>query len=492
MKIQFLENIRYRLDADRTIRLLRSVRADAESESSEELRLAVIRWAGDIGEPLRKPSGSGFESVESSRVVAIDCVPDGERSFLIHYEALLEQVEPQESADAVYRIDGFGEETFQRSYRLSSSTIGETLPVNGGIVEAFGKAFRCTETELKQNLDGTYLYRITCRTFSQRIAVPVEYRATSDYTIVKTITYEVSATELDAFLAGHQNNSPADWAGNEFYQIACRSIAVDAFTYRVTLEARQIQVTCLEICRRERFLGRTSLGVPRREIRYIGRWRVHADARSTFENLTGGSPAAWAGVNGVVLSISSRKINDSEYEYTLEAGARGSCRLDVRGNEHQDDRSALKTRQDYAVRGVFEFRLSPQDAGYFYYKNELIPMNEEYPGSWISELHCPFLFTGNAMDWTEVGKIYRCLEVEYVRYLSGGPAGNVTQAITYFNANNVFVGSLAGYIGSWRCRDRKLNAVYDNDGNLFSRLTERWLLAPGSWYWNPAYFNGRA
>lgn len=499
MQLKYLNNLAFAVAADGRWSRRNGWRLFPDSSIATEaeqlaFRSEVEAWAGAAGEAFRLPAadGGGFEYDTGWQVTAIHCHPGEDNSYEITYEAIPVGLTGELLHNRQLSSNIFGERERQAVWLVKTEQLDGFLPEIGQELDWAGEHFRCESVDCRNT--GVNLWEVTVRAKDMQLLLLGEpsYHCSDSFEQLKEGRWQVASALYAEFLAANAVNQPADWAGKDYFVIRLSAEPLGKLGFLVAVTARHISVRQLEVRRLETFSGFDAFGQPKRNLRWLGRWRVRADAREQFENITALAPADWASSDCIVTSVTPRRINDLESEYLLEACSRNNVLNILNGNRrNDDDRSDLARREDVRIRGVREYRMSAKDCGYIRSNQGYLKIRDYDPYGWDFEYNSPLRPpNGVTSEWPtyQIERTILCIELEIVNFLPGGPAGNVADAIAFYSANVVFNGALAGYEGSWRCADRQLEAISNSAGELWSKLTERWLLAPAGYQWNSQYW----
>jgi hypothetical protein len=223
-------------------------------------------------------------------------------------------------------------------------------------------------------------------------------------------------------------------------------------------------------------------------ISYTGRWQVHKDSIEDFQGRIGGDASEWAQDGFIVYDVDPVQVSDVEYEVSMEAKDPTSDTQGIADASTLDDKSDLASR-DEAVPVVTEMKLSMRECGWKHSKDTPTEITEIYKeATWNYTKECPFI-RDSKEDVLPEGTWNKNIRLSGLRrtyFLRNDPKLYVADVndIKFFN------GKLAGtnITGSWRSGTPQVSADTNNEGELWTRVTIDWWMAPDGQIWNPSYF----
>jgi hypothetical protein len=292
--------------------------------------------------------------------------------------------------------------------------------------------------------------------------------------------WRVGKNAIEDFLATHEiNNDASGWAGEGYYVTEISSQPDGMQGYLVTIEARHVGIRKIDVKRRETFAGYDIFGNLKREIVWTGRWRVHRDNKQDFENITGFSAADWAEEGYIVTSVDPSRISDMEYEYTVEAKSPENSNLALM--HYKNDRTNLASRIDVMVDSG-TFILSAEQCGWI--KNDEGKYDEIE--DWLFGASCPFQ-TEDMLEKEMIGSELLCAVLTVSTYRRGETRRHVTAEVQWANSSRI-VSNADGHEGDWRKIEIKADIINDSRGDVWTKVSKKYMHAPASFKWNPNFW----
>ena len=337
-------------------------------------------------------------------------------------------------------------------------------------------------TNVSSEPDGVLGYYVTVevRDMSVLLLGNPSFKRNSNLESFVSAKWRINKESIDAFLAEHELNSNAtEWAGDGYYVTNISSEPDGVLGYYVTLEARHVGVRQVEAMRREVFAGYDLFGNPRREIVWTGRWRVHRDNRQEFENITGLSAADWAEEGYIVTSVEPSRISDMEYEYKVDAKSPESSNL--ASMHYKNDRTNLASREDVIVDSA-TFILSAEQCGMFKNGEGQYELIEE----WDPAVSCPFQ-TESPLAEEMIDRELLCALLTVSTYRKGETRRHVAREVQWANSSRI-VDNADGHSGDWRKIEIRADILNDSKGDVWTKVTKKYMHAPGGCKWNPNFW----
>ncbi|MDR0931434.1 MAG: hypothetical protein LBM70_00220, partial [Victivallales bacterium] len=217
----------------------------------------------------------------------------------------------------------------------------------------------------------------------------------------------------------------------------------------------------------------------RREIIWNARYRVAATEIATFFGQTGTFPAEWPELNCMVTSVKPKQLTDMEYEVDLEVQHRNNPDLLVRYS--REDRSDLSHRVDISV-DMADFHVTAEMAGY-----QKQPSGQYMPiPNWENFVACPFICSDKLPN-NMIDQTLRCLVITSSRYFSGDAMSRIDELVNWVNTR-VTNSYVEGIDGSFLRIRQTCQEVFDDSGELYTRITRSYQKAPREYVWNTNYW----
>ncbi len=466
------------------------------AESAGQLLEEARAWAGAVGDPFRVPLPDGsYEFSTQLSVAAIEFKPVNAGTCRVIYSGTGfaaagegeggEETGPLLPVAVGETVDTFGADGSlqrRRRFRLPAGADNSLIPRPGTLLEWEGGAFVCSACTLTDQGVAGCEFEVTAReTTTFQLGLP-EHGFDDDGFETCSVVWFVSSEAFDSFLAAHPVGEPEAWAGEKFLLVSAASKPFGKAGYEVTLLARKVETRCISKVRTESFAGTTRAGTIRRKIVWNARWRVAAEELSSFLGLTGTAPADWPEANCLITDIVPKQLSSMEYEVDVEVQHRNNPGLFERYSV--DDRSDLSARTDISV-DMADFQIQAQMAGY-----QLLPSGKYMPiPNWNSTYECP-LQTDGWLPICMINATYRCLILTVTTFKRGDTKSQIDDLIEWASVR-VQQMSVEGINGSYLRIRQSSREVFDDEGNLYTRITRSYQRAPGGFSWNPNYWEER-
>ncbi len=441
----------------------------------------VESWLPRPGDPWRRPAENspGYLADDGWRVSEVRSEEAGDNAFRIAVTGRPRRWNAEPAGRMAEVFTASGERTRSAVWRVDADGLGNWLPGVGDALEWDGGAFRCTGIQLKETGDSGWEVTIEAVDLGIEPVAAIAFRRNCDYESVKTGKWRVAESELEAFAAANEVNSPAAWAGEGYFVISYAASASGAGLYEVTVEARHVNVRLVEVLREEKFIGFNRQGRARRRVVWTSRWRVRRDSLRSFENVAGASAYSWTGGNSVVTSSAPRRISDLEYEYTLQAIPRNGNMYEVIDD---DDRSDLAGRVDVVV-NVADFMLAAEHCGWRRLSDGSLYAIPDWDPSSSCPLNASATLPGNLID--AVLKTVQAVETRYYRMHS---YNLVAQVQSWMSTSRVWSGKVGSHTGQWLKEDVTTEVVIDDAGEAWQKVAAVFRLPPAGYQWNSNYW----
>lgn len=462
------------------------------AEAAGQLLAEARVWAGAVGDPFRVPLPDGsYEFSDRLTVTAIEFKPVNAQTCRVIYSGtgfeaasgeegeLLQPVAVGETVDT-RGADGSLER--RRRFRVPAGTDDSLIPKPGTPLEWEGGAFVCVECTVNDSGAAGCEFEVTSREVTTfQLGLP-ERGIDDDGFETRSVVWFVSAEVFEEFLSAHPVGGAEEWAGENFLLVSAESKPFGKAGYEVTLLARKVETRCISRIRTESFAGLSRAGAIRRKIVWNARWRVAAGELPTFFGLTGTAPTEWPEANCLITDVTPKRLSPMEYEVAVEVQHRNNPGLFERYSV--DDRSDLSTRTDIAV-DMADFQLTASMAGY-----QMLTNGKYMPiPNWPYGYNCPFVVS----SWMPEGMIditLRCLVLTVSTYEPGDVKSRINELVEW-TGNRIQQPYLEGIPGSYLKIRQTCRELFDDEGNLFTRITRSYQRAPGDYSWNGNYWNVR-
>lgn len=455
---------------------------DRADSSWNGFQQQVEQWAGNAGGPWRNPvtGPAGYEPDAEFIVTAIEIKQQGEYCYEVSFTAAGRVSEAQLCELSENKnSDGRNEKTAK--WKVAATTIASWLPANGENVEWAGTSWRCQHSSTRRLNEYESEITICARdTATIMLGMPAR-RRNAQYENIVIARWQVDRDDYQNFLDSHQIGSAApEWAG-ENYRIS----RVDALTagnslYEISVEAIHSAVTLLEVTCTETLAGYDGQGSPMIDTLWHGRWKINRDAINEFSQLVGTSAAAWAAENCIVTSAEYLRSNELEYE----------CRLEARSPERSFGYSPLSyhpENNDYSGRKEItldtgSFFLFPEQGGWWQESSG----GYQRQSSWRAADSCPFV-TAEPLPVELLNRELICLILTVTVWHRGHLHQQLATEIAWSAAGKI-VNSAEGFAGNWRKIDLSATPVTDNNGDVWTKITRKYLHAPDQLNWNANFW----
>ena len=381
MIVQFLDAPDFTVDRHGRIEQHSSWLLSFAAGESGDIANEALHWAGNVGDPGRKPNAEGndFVSDDSFVVTNIKCTALDSRCCRITFTA----------------VSG------------GDADLPDTEPVTPDSTLQVG-----VWQQIKDEFNDEGEFKIAS------IIIPDD--------------------ELADFLLEHGVHSAVDWAENYYvYLIRSEPSELPRHTL-LTVTARKSELQMIENLRSEEVTS-AAFGELQTLSVWKSRWRATADDRELFSAKLGTSAADWTGdENTIVSKVTPKRISDCEFEYTLEARYPAHINTHHSYDRRDDD---LPDRLEYYIR-IGEMRLSAMQCGYVWrYSGRYTAINNwnaamHCPLSTVGAL--PLNFINQRL------KVLEITEVSYLKGTSGENMTEAVTWFTGSRVENLTIAGITG------------------------------------------------
>ncbi len=489
----------------------------------------VKAWAGDIGDDWRvpNPDSKGYTADNTRIITAIECKSKARWCYEVSYTGRVKDLEARMTE---YSEDINNREEYQKNatFLVETEYLEAWCPNIGDVLTWAGELFCCDNISKRKNGLNNNQWEVSIQAVDMRLLMlgNPTFSRNSRYESVKTAVWRVHNDEYENFLAEHNIGTAAGWAGDKYYITDMNADPRGNYGYDVTLEAKHIEVRCVEVRREEVLKSYDTADDPEKEITYVGTWQVHADSLAEFQDQVGLLAAEWAESNFIITKSTPTLVNPMEYEVVMEA-------VDKDQFITQSEGSIGTLKSDYSSElevtpFTMEMILTPQQLGWMKEgvtdasqgsdsqvassgvpdtsKGEVwVPYKESYlfrkalkdvaakKNQWNADTDCPFVIAGSGYDRSGsiefANKPYQCICVEITKYTKGDPAQNLSALKTRIESYPRIIkwGPIRGLTASWKRIRFEVEKVKDSRGNAWWKESYTMQAAPNDWRWNEKY-----
>lgn len=534
MRVTHINNINFSVSRENAITCTSTweLVPDGSFESSWTTFEAEIKaWIGSIGDAWRVPTADskGYTADETRVVTNIDCSAKARWCYEVRYTGRVKDM-TERLTSLTETINNREEHEKTATYQVETNYMESWCPAIGDLLAWAGELFCCDNISKRQIGVNDNQWEVTITAVDMRLVMlgNPTFSRNSQYESVRTAVWRVHNSAFDEFISGHDIGAPAAWAGENYYITDIQSEPRGNYGHHITLEAKHIAVRCIEIRREESLTNYNTAAEPERAITYTGTWQVQADAIAEFENLTGGSAAAWAGENYIVTKTTPTLVSPMEYEVVLEAMSQNDWATfegSLIGSLKPDYSDEIEVYPH-----TMEIILTPAQLGWIKEKPMINsdnittglsessteiwkPFKDSYTwmtidkdkyltdaqkleakkNQWDADKDCPFLIPGTGFDRyvkrEYANKPFQCICVDITQYTKGDPAKNLSALKTRIESYPRIIpwGDVRGLTASWKRIKFEIEKVKDSKGNAWWRETYTMMAAPQGWRWNPNY-----
>jgi hypothetical protein len=487
MRILHYNNIDFNIDADGNItrRSTWHVMPDAGGTIDDEwpnLREQVSNWAGSTGDAWRLPGDDSQSYTEDADylISEVSCKSLSRYMYEVSYTGRKKHLIAEITGRISESINNAGEHSKSATWLVHADSLSGWLPEIGDVLSWAGSDFLCEDIQMQKRADNEWEVKLSAKDMSVMMIGNPDFSYNSSHEGVKRAKWRVGLDACNDFIASHSINSDASaWAGNGYYVSDIQVSAYGKIAYYVTLEAKYAETRLLEVKRSETFNGYDENGKINKVVTWIGRWRVHYENLSDFEDRVGESADDWAGTGTIISKITPARITDLLYEVSMEAKepeAAGGSALDF----DLDDRSNLGGRTDIMCREA-DFMLSPGECGW--YRNSQGQYEEI--SDWDADKLCPFVSSSPLPPETIEAKL-KCVLVTKATFKKGRSKAHVRMNLDWSMTPRI-ESSVAGISGSWLKQSFDTEELFDNEGKRWTKIIRSYLHSPAGFSWNSNY-----
>ncbi|MDD5599567.1 MAG: hypothetical protein PHV82_16590 [Victivallaceae bacterium] len=487
MQILHYNNIDFNIDANGNIsrRSTWHVMPDENSTVDSEwadLRGQVQEWAGNPGDAWRLPGTDSASYTEDANylISEVSCKSMSRYMYEVTYTGHKKHLSAEISGRINEQLNNAGEHSKSATWLIHADSLSGWLPEIGDVLSWAGSDFLCEDIQMQKRADNEWEVKLSAKDMSVMMIGNPDFSYNSSHESIRRAKWRVGLEAYEDFIASRPINSDASaWAGNGYYISDIQVAAYGKIAYYITLEARYAETRLLDIKRYETFDGYDENGNINKVVSWTGRWRVHRDNLSEFENRAGESAEDWTGTGTLVTKVTPTRITDLIYEISMEARVpeeSGSAALDF----NLDDRSNLGSRTDIICREV-DFMLSVGECGWF--RNSL-GQYEQIP-DWDADKLCPFL-ASEALAAEMIEAKLKCVLVSKAIFKKGRSKAHVRMNLDWSMSSRI-ESSVAGISGCWLKQSFDTEELFDNEGKRWTKIIRSYMHSPAGFYWNPSY-----
>ena len=487
MRILHYNNVDFNIDADGKItrRSTWHVMPDDDSVIDSEwvdLREQVQEWAGETGDAWRIPGTDSASYAEDADylISEVSCKSMSRYMYEVAYTGYKKHLSAEISGRISEQINNAGEHSKSATWLVHADSLSDWLPEIGDVLNWAGSDFLCEDIQMQKRADSEWEVKLSAKDMSVMMIGNPDFSCNSSHEKTRQAKWRVGLEVYDDFIASHAMNSDAsDWAGDGYYISDIQVAAYGKIAYYVTLKATYAETRLLDVKRYETFDGYDEDGNINKVVSWTGRWRVHCDDLSDFENQVGESAGEWAGTGTLITKVTPTRISDLVYEVSMEAQVpeeSGNAALDF----NLDDRSNLGGRTDIMCREV-DFMLSPGECGWV--RNSQ-GQYDEIP-DWDADKLCPFVTSGPLSEEMIEAKL-KCVQVSKATFKKGRSKAHVRMNLDWSTSSRI-ESSVAGVSGCWLKQSFDTEELFDNEGKRWTKIIRLYMHSPAGFNWNPNY-----
>jgi hypothetical protein len=168
-----------------------------------------------------------------------------------------------------------------------------------------------------------------------------------------------------------------------------------------------------------------------------------------------------------------------EYEYKVDAKSPENSNLGAM--HYKNDRTNLASREDVMVDSA-TFILSADQCGLFKNSEGQYELIEE----WNPEISCPFQ-TDTPLAEEIIDRELLCALLTVSTYRKGEIRRHVAREVQWANSSRI-VNNADGHSGDWRKIEIRADILNDSKGDVWTKVTKKYMHAPGGCKWNPNFW----
>ncbi|QSH40788.1 hypothetical protein P0136_11440 [Lentisphaerota bacterium ZTH] len=488
MRIVHQNNIDFSIEVDGSIkrRSVWQIMPDENFNIEQNwpaFRQQAEAWAGSVGDAWRQPAADSRAFTEDPDFIisSIDFKSVNRYIYEVSYSGVKKHSTAEMLGGVSVAVNNCAEIEKSASWRIHADNLQNWLPAIGDVISWAGENYLCSALKLQEAAGGEWQVAITAKDMSILQTGNPGFTRNHFGESVATGKWRVSLTQHQDFLDNNNINSPAPWAGEGYFVSNISSSPDGKLGYYVSLEAKHVNFKLLDVKRSESFKGYASAGTANLDICWTGRWRIHRDNLSDYENIAGSSAEEWAAPGAIITKIDPIRITDVMYEVVLEARVPEASSGFAAMNYNGDDRSNLQSRTDVHVENI-AYQLTHRECGWREAPRGYFIKLED----WNMQLDCPFITSGQ-LPVSMVEKYPKCTKVTESKYLKGSSVRHVQMTLDWNNSGKVFNAKVGGVYGKWLKGRIDTAEVFDNLGERWTKVSRSYLYAPENLEWNHNY-----
>ncbi len=447
MRISHNNNVDFNIDSNGEVKRRSTwhlVLDDTAVLDSEwvNLRSQVEAWAGAVGDAWRLPIVNSENYTEDADFIIGEIAYKSLSRYMyeVSYTGHKKHLTAEIIGGINETINNSSEHSKSATWLVHADSLSGWLPEIGDTLNWAGADFLCENIQLQERADNEWEVKISAKDMSVMMIGNPTFSLTNDHESTRKAKWRVSIDAYDNFVASNGINSDASsWAGSAYYVSDIQVSPHGKIAYYVSLEASYVETRLLSVKHSEAFNGYDEDGKIKKVIIWTGRWRVHKDNLSDFENRVGESAENWTMPSAIITKVDPVRVTDLIYEVTMEAKEpENSGALEF----NMDDRSKLGSRVDIICKEV-DFLLNASDCGWN--KNSQ-GQYEEIP-EWDAEKLCPFT-TATPLPHEVIDANLKCVFISKTTFLRGRSKAHIRMNLTWSRTPRI-VTSVAGVMGSW-------------------------------------------
>jgi len=445
-------------------------------------RSQVEAWAGVVGDDWRVPDVDSATYTEDTNFIIskVNFKSLNRYMYEVSYEGHKKHLTAELIGGVNETINSSSEHSKSATWKIHADSLAGWLPAIGDVLAWAGNDFLCENIQLQEHADHEWEVKITAKDMSVMMVGNPTFSRTNEHESVRKAKWRVSLDAYDDFISSNGINSDASsWAGSAYYISDIQVSPHGKIAYYISLEARYVETRLLSVKHSEAFNGYDVDGKIKRVIIWTGRWRVHYDNLSDFENRVGESAEEWAIAGAIITKVDPVRVTDLIYEVSMEAREPESSGESA-SEFNMDDRSRLGRRVDIFCKEV-DFMLGASDCGW--HKNSQGQF-EEIP-EWDFNTQCPFITT-SPLPSEIIDTNLKCVFVSKTTFLRGRSKAHVRMNLDWSRTPRI-VTSVTGIMGSWLKQSFDTEEVFDNEGKRWTKIIRSYMHAPSNCIWNSNY-----
>ncbi len=487
MRVLHQNNIDFNVDSNAEVsrRSTWHVMLDESAVAGTEwvgIRELAEQWAGAVGDAWRLPSADSTNYTEDTDFIISEISFKSLARYIyeVSYTGIKKHLTAEIIGGVTENINNSSERSKSATWKVHADSLDGWLPQIGDLMSWAGDDFLCEDIQLQEHASGEWEVKLSAKDMSVMMIGNPTLSRTNSHESVRTAKWRVSLNAYEDFITSNAINSDASsWAGSAYYITDIQVSPHGQIAYYIILEAQYAETRLLSVKHSEAFNGYNSAGGINKVVVWTGRWRVHRDNLSDFEDMVGESAADWSIQGAIITKVDPVRVTDLIYEVVMEAKEpdnSGAGALEF----NMDDRSRLGSRVDILCKEV-DYLLNASECGWN--KNSQ-GKYEEIP-EWEAEKLCPFTTT-SALPAEMIDANLKCVHVTQTSFLRGRSKAHVRMNLDWSRTPRI-VNSVAGVLGSWLKQSFDTEEVFDNEGKRWTKIIRSYIHTPANYTWNSNY-----